>query len=92
MLKDLLTWQQIHDLYRALISIDIILFIALGIALIIGYANEPKVIAFETRLWKRIKRIVRTALLKSRRIREWAMREDLPDPYKVEDKIYKVRR
>lgn len=88
----LMTWQQIHDLFRALISIDIILFIALGIALIIGYCNEPKVIAFEARLWKKIKRGIRRAMLKSRRIREWAGREDLPDPYKVEDKIYKVRR
>lgn len=88
----LVTWQQIHDLYRALISIDIILFIALGIALIIGYWNEPKVIEVEQRLWKKIKRGIRKAMLNSRRIREWAGREDLQDPYKVDDKIFRVRR
>ena len=105
-----------HSIYASIVPVAIALAIVFTL-FVVATIFEQRIIRFEDRQWKHIKRGIRRAMLKSRRIREWAGREDpkgsrviLPnhpncphtfipwygdepdDDYKVDDKIYRVRR
>lgn len=76
-----------HSMYASLIPISIAIAIVFAL-FVVAKIYEQQIIRFEDRMWMQIKRGIRRTMLKSRRIREWALRESLPAEYRVDDFVY----